>query len=114
MLSIFGSYALNVLHDPNLALRAWQRAAQLEPGTVQYQVTLAKMLIASAQLEKAASHVENVRRLGRLGQNEQIARELERLAAQARIDQLPRRQRFRNEAALPATASTSSKIDSSP
>jgi hypothetical protein len=86
ILSIFGNYALNVLHDPNLALQAWQRAAELEPKTVQYQVSLAKMLIASGQMEKAASRIEKVRQLGRVGQNEEIAGDLEKLAARTRMN----------------------------
>jgi hypothetical protein len=83
VLSIFGNYSLNVLHDPNLALRAWDRAAQLEPGAVEYQVTLAKMLIASGRFQEAASHIATVRQLGKLGQNEAMAHELELRAAQA-------------------------------
>jgi hypothetical protein len=81
ILGIYGNYALNVLHDPDLALRLWQEAARLAPNVVQNQVTLAQMLIASGRLEDAAVHIDQVRRLGRLGQNEGQARELERLAA---------------------------------
>jgi tetratricopeptide (TPR) repeat protein len=81
ILSIFGNYSLNVLHDPNLALRAWERAAELQPNIVQYHVTLANMLIASGRFQEAAAHIDQVRRLGRLGQNEGQARELERSAA---------------------------------
>jgi hypothetical protein len=83
-LSIYGNYALNVLRDPTLAMRVWQQAAKLDPGTVQYQVTLARLMIASGQFEQAAFRIQAVRRLGRFGQNEQMARELEQLAAQAR------------------------------
>ena len=81
ILGIYGNYALNVLHDPDLALRLWQDAARLAPNVVQNQVTLAQMLIASGRPEEAAVHIAQVRRLGRLGQNEGQARELERLAA---------------------------------
>ena len=89
MLSIYGNYMLNILQEPNQALQAWQKAAELEPGTVQYQETLARMLIASGQLEKAASRIDNIRRLGRLGQNEPLARELDGLVEQARKDPSP-------------------------
>jgi hypothetical protein len=89
VLNIYGNYALNLLQDPNLAMQAWQQAAELEPGTVQYQVNLARMLIASGQLEQAASRIDNIRRIGRLGQNEQIANELDDLVGQSRKGRTP-------------------------
>jgi hypothetical protein len=81
---VYGNYALNGLHDPNLALRLWQDAAELRPDEVLYQATLAKLMIASGQPALAAKHIERVRQLGRLGQNEQLARDLERFSMQAR------------------------------
>jgi hypothetical protein len=87
VLNIYGNYAFNVLRDTDLALRLWQEAAQRSPRVVQYQVTLAKLMIASGQFEIAASHIENIRQLGRLGQNKQTAIELEILLAQARKNQ---------------------------
>ncbi len=54
----------------------------------QYQVSLAKLLIASAQSDQADLHIAKVRQLGRLGQNESLARELERLSAQARRERI--------------------------
>jgi hypothetical protein len=89
VLNIYGNYALNLLQDPNLAMQAWQQAAKLEPGTVQYQVNLARMLIASGQLEQAASRIDNIRRIGRLGQNEQLANELDGLVEQSRKGRTP-------------------------
>jgi tetratricopeptide (TPR) repeat protein len=86
MLSIYGNYALNALGDPTLALRLWQEAAQRNPKEVQYQQALAKMLIASGQFDQAAVRIAKVRQLGRLGQNEAMALELEQLATQARRD----------------------------
>lgn len=84
--SIHGNYALNVLDDPTLALQLWRQAARLAPGTVQYQVTLARMLIATGHLDEADLQIVRVRRLGRLGQNAQVAAELQRLATQARSE----------------------------
>lgn len=81
VLNIYGDYALNLLHDPTLALRLWEEAAQRAPDVVQYQVTLAKMLIANGQVGAAAIHIKQIRRLGRVGQTEELARELEQLAA---------------------------------
>lgn len=86
VLSIYGNYALNVLHDPALALRLWQDAAERAPSVVQYQMSLAKLFIASGRFDLAAVHIAHVRQLGRLGQNEPRARELERLAARSRHD----------------------------
>jgi hypothetical protein len=83
ILSIYGNYALNALNNPTLALRLWQEAAQRAPRVAQYQVSLAKLLIASGRPELAQAHIDNLRRLGNLGQNEVIARELEQLAIQS-------------------------------
>lgn len=84
VLNIYGNYALNALRDPNLALRLWQDAVQQAPNVVQYRETLAKMLIASGQPDAAAVEIAQVRRLGRLGQNEAEAQALEQLIADAR------------------------------
>jgi hypothetical protein len=89
VLNIYGNYALNVLHDPNLALQLWQEAAERAPREVHYQVTLAKMLIATGQYSRATSQIAKVRQLGRLGQNEAMARELEETAAQAKLEPNP-------------------------
>ena len=104
ILNIYGNYALNVLQDPNLAMQAWQHAADLEPGTAQYQVNLARMLIASGQLEQAASRIGNIRRLGRLGQNEQLADELDGLVAQTRQGLKPKPSQPHRAAIAPATS----------
>ena len=84
MLNIYGNYALNALRDPSLALRLWQDAVQQAPNVVQYRETLARMLIASGQLDEAVGQIAQVRRLGRLGQNEAAAQALEQLVADAR------------------------------
>jgi hypothetical protein len=83
MLSIYGNYALNVLNDPTLALALWREAAQRAPHVAQYQVSLARLMIASGQPALAQGHIQALRKMGRLGQNEATARELERLAAQS-------------------------------
>ena len=66
--------------NPDLALRLWQEAADRAPRVPQYQETLARMLIASGRPDLAAAPIARLRGLGRLGQNEALARELERLA----------------------------------
>jgi hypothetical protein len=88
MLNIYGNYALNRLHDPALALRLWQDAARRAPNVVEYQLTLAKMLIAMGKPDMAAQPIERIRALGRFGQNEAVAGALQRSAREraARIE----------------------------
>lgn len=81
ILNIYGNYALNALHEPDLALSLWQDAARDAPGIVQYQVTLAKLLIAMGRPDLAAAPIARVRHMGRLGQTTQAANELDQLAA---------------------------------
>jgi hypothetical protein len=81
VMNIYGNYALNVLQDPNLALRLWQDMARRAPNVVEYQVTLAKMYIASGRPDLAAIPIARIRQLGRLGQNELIDDQLDQLAA---------------------------------
>lgn len=86
VLSIYGNYALNVLHDPDLALRLWQDAAARAPSVTQYQVSLAKLFIAAGRPDLAAIHIAKIRKLGRLGQNEALARNLETLESNHRAE----------------------------
>ena len=84
LLNLYGNYTLNVLRDPQEALQLWHEAATRAPRVVQYQATMARMLIASGQYGQANQYIANVRRLGRIGQNESLARDLEHLASTAR------------------------------
>lgn len=81
VLNVFGNYALNSLDNPTTALGLWQEAARQAPSVAQYQVNLARLFIASGQPALAKQHISALRKLGRLGQNEALARELETLAA---------------------------------
>jgi hypothetical protein len=81
VLSIYGNHLLNTRDDPRSALRLWQEAAQRAPKVAQYQVSCAKLLIALGRPDLARPYIERLRHLGRLGQNEAMARELEQLAA---------------------------------
>ena len=89
VLSIHGNYALNIQHDPTQALQLWRQAAQLAPQTIQYQETLARMLIATDQLDEADRQIARIRQIGRLGQNAQVADALGQLAARARSERQP-------------------------
>lgn len=77
LLAIYGSYALNALGDAELALLLWKRAAELAPSQSQYHVSLARLLIALGKEEEARQRIDALRALGRLGQNEVEARDLE-------------------------------------
>jgi len=73
LFNIYGNYVLNVRHDPTEALRLWRRSATLAPTVVQYQETLARMLIATGSLDEAQGRIQVVRSIGRWGQNAQAA-----------------------------------------
>lgn len=76
LLHIYGGYALNALQDPLLALTLFQDAARLAPDEPEYRITLARLLIASGRGDEAIEHIEHLRRLGRWGQHESLAREM--------------------------------------
>jgi hypothetical protein len=77
VLNIYGNYALNVLQDPALALKLWTDATRLAPDVPEYQATMAKLLIALGRPREAETYIDRVRALGRFGQTEALARELE-------------------------------------
>jgi len=77
VLSIYGNYALNVLNNPPLAERLWLQATKLNPAEPQYIANLVKYLIAVARFDEARQRIESLRGLGKLGQYDQMANELE-------------------------------------
>ncbi|MFP5339132.1 MAG: tetratricopeptide repeat protein, partial [Gammaproteobacteria bacterium] len=77
VLSVYGNYALNVLGDPELALQLWERAVELAPRQSQYHISLARLQIALGQHARARERIAKLRALGRLGQYENDARQLE-------------------------------------
>jgi len=86
VLSVYGDYALNVLHAPQPALRMWREAAALHPRRAQYQINLTKLLIALGHDAEARTRIDGLRRLGRVGQYDAAAADLERrLQTAARI-----------------------------
>lgn len=78
VLSIYGNYVLNVLGDPDLALRLWQEANSLNPTEPQYHIGVIKLLIEMERFEDAKYQITKLRQMGRLGQYENIASGLER------------------------------------
>jgi hypothetical protein len=77
VLNNYGNYALNVLGDQDLALRAWTRAAELSPGEPQYRIALVKLQILRHHDAEARAGIARLRAMGRFGQYEREARELE-------------------------------------
>ena len=75
--NIYGDYALNVLEDDDLALRLWREASARKPAEPQYHASLAKLYIKLGRLTEARQELAVLRKLGRLGQNEMLARSIE-------------------------------------
>lgn len=83
VLALYGDYALNVLHDAPLALRLWQEAVAQRPAVAQYRVNLIKLLIALGRYDAAQSGIDQLRRAGRVGQNDLVAGQLQDRLGQA-------------------------------
>ena len=62
-LTIFGNYALNVMHDYLLALRLMNAAIAKEPKNIQYRENLAKVLIFLRKFGDAEAEINEVQRL---------------------------------------------------
>ena len=77
VLNVYGNYALNVLDDAELALRAWTEASRLKPGEPQYRISLVKLQIALGRDREARAGIAALRALGLPGQYEAQALELE-------------------------------------
>lgn len=77
LLTMYGDYMLNVGHAPDRALALFKEAAALSPGVAQYRINLAKLLIATGDADAARAQIAALRALGRVGQYESSARELE-------------------------------------
>ena len=77
LLNVYGNYALNVLGDWSLAERLWTRTREMSPGIVQYRINLIKLLIAKGDRPRARQEIEALRALGRYGQTEAAAAEME-------------------------------------
>jgi hypothetical protein len=77
VLSMRGNYVLNVIGDGDETLRLWRQAEALRPAEPQYHISLAKLLIALRHYDEARAEIAQLRKIGRLGQNEAAALELE-------------------------------------
>jgi len=90
VLTIYGDYALNTLHDVELATRLWQDAAQISPREASYRASLVKLYIATGAYDQAREEIDRIRHMGRLGKNEALARELEERLSKAMGTAAPR------------------------
>ena len=79
VLNIYGDYVLNVLGDVDLTLRLWRESARIRPNEPQYSINLAKLYIALGKYQDALSEIHRLRQMGRVGQNEGTALQLEAL-----------------------------------
>lgn len=77
LFNLYGSYALNSLHDPRLALALWSEAVRTAPSEPQYHINLTRLQIALGHREEARAEIAALRRIGRLGQYESLALKLE-------------------------------------
>jgi hypothetical protein len=84
MLSVYGKYAVHVLHDPNLGLELWEQAATRGPENAQFQINLAWLQISLRRFDEAQAVIERLRRLGMPGQWRPQADELQKLLDDAR------------------------------
>jgi hypothetical protein len=70
VLNVYANYSVMVLDDTDLALRLWREAVALSPRTAQYRVNLAMMLIELGRADEAQVQIDQLRKLGWLGQND--------------------------------------------
>jgi hypothetical protein len=77
VMNIYANYVLHVLDRPELALGLWKISIELNPGEPVYRISTIKLLIAMGRRDEARVEIAKLRKLGRLGQFERLATELE-------------------------------------
>lgn len=77
VLTMRGDYELNVLGDAPHAVACWRKAIALSPSQPQYRINLIKLLIAQRDVPAARREIATLRSLGRFGQTEIVARQME-------------------------------------
>ena len=68
VLNSYANFALNRLHDVDLAYRLWDTAKRMSPVEPQYRISLAKLLIATGRYDDAMVEIQGLESLGRAGQ----------------------------------------------
>lgn len=79
----YGRFALTGLREPDLALALFEDAVQGEPTEVVYRISLARLLLASGERERALEQIDAIRHYSRLGQHADLIRAL---SDEARVD----------------------------
>jgi hypothetical protein len=59
----------------------WTEAIAADPREIEYRVSLSRLLIALGRVDQARGEIASIRRLGRFGQYERRAQDLERRLA---------------------------------
>jgi hypothetical protein len=77
VMNIYANYVLHILGRPELALGLWKITIELNPGEPVYRISTIKLLIAMGRRDEARVEIAKLRKLGRLGQFERLANELE-------------------------------------
>ena len=75
--TMHGDYLINVLHRPDDAIAMSRKAIALRPDVAQYRVNIARQLIYMGRIDEAKAQIATLREMGRLGQNEEAAMDLE-------------------------------------
>jgi len=77
VLTIFANYAINALHDYDLAVRLIRGALEINPNNLQYHENLAKVLILLGQFDAAHDEIAQMKRLNHLGTSNTRIRAME-------------------------------------
>ncbi|KGQ18846.1 TPR-repeat-containing protein [Lysobacter dokdonensis DS-58] len=77
MQTLYADYALNVLHEYDLALGLFEGVVRMRPNESQYRINLAKVQISMGRRDAAVKEIATLREMGRFGENEAAALELE-------------------------------------
>jgi hypothetical protein len=84
VMNIYANYVLHVLDRPELALGLWKISIELNPSEPVYRISTIKLLIAMERRDEARAEIAKLRKLGRLGQFERLATELELRSRESR------------------------------
>jgi hypothetical protein len=76
-INLYASFVLNVLDQPELALRLWKLSAQMSPQEPVYRTSVIKLLLALDRYDEARQQIAILRKMGRLGQFDRAADSLE-------------------------------------
>ena len=67
MVTIYGSFLINRLHDPRDGRIAFEKATHIDPGQLQYQVNLTRLLVAMGRYRDARRHLAALAQADTLG-----------------------------------------------